>query len=460
MQTNRGVLIILFSITTLFAIIFMDTNQDIWFMLNNGKYLVENGTFPTKEFITIHNDYTVLIEKWITCVLFYSIYSVFGMIGLEIFKIVLIWCIIGLIYYIMRKRTEYYFIPVLFIITACIPSLIQKRPTLLSLILLLVEYILLEKYTETKNIKILLWFPVLAVIMMNVHSTYYIWYFIIAFPYLFQNLLYNEINRSVIKQELKYSLYLLISGIISFIALGLNPYGYTSVINTLKQMRIPELGKYVNELQLPTMGGSVIALLCLCAIIVFSICLYLNRKKMPIRDIILPIIIFIIFIRAGVRNYIYFIIFTSLVMVKYFDIKVYKKLVPISISVILLIFSSASALKSYTVHNEIQDTIESNVPKGTTVFANPDLGSWLGFNGYKTYMDTRFEIYSDVINEVENTFTEYIKATPKELQDRYNFDYYILLKQNKLRTLIDLTTDFEKIFEDEEKELYIYRVDK
>ena len=73
-------------------------DNDFWFLINQGRYIIENG-FPTVEPFTIHNNLSFIIQQWLTDVIFYSIYHSFGHIGI----IILIFIVNVLIVYLLYK---------------------------------------------------------------------------------------------------------------------------------------------------------------------------------------------------------------------------------------------------------------------------------------------------------------------------------------------------------------------
>ena len=113
-------------------------NPDIYFMLNHGKYIIENG-FPTIEPFTIHENLTFQIEKWLTCISLYYIYHYTGLLGLNIIRFILLVLTIYIIYIInnyVGKNTYFNLINIgLYLLLFN-----DIRPQLISNILLLLEF--------------------------------------------------------------------------------------------------------------------------------------------------------------------------------------------------------------------------------------------------------------------------------------------------------------------------------
>lgn len=461
-------LCILFSVAILFLVLAKDINPDIWFMLNNGKYIVENLSFPTKEFMTVHTSFDVFAEKWLTCVIFWVIYSNFGMIGLEILKILLILVILLLIYYIFNKKSNNPIFLTFMVFSLSFLFLIQKRPNLFSIPILLIEYILLEEYTETKNLKLLIWFPILSIIMMQFHSTYFIWYFIIAFPYLFQNCIWSTKGEEL-RTELRYSFFLFLSGVISLVVTIINPYGIKSVINVFKQVvAVSDWNNLVSEMVSPQFWSICLFTILLYLIIfIMAIC---NSNCIKLKDTILFILVFFFSIKT-VRNTLYLSVFGIFSIVNIYNFRLHKNIMKNIVACcfifILIVIIPINIYYSEFYHKV--DIILETVPKDSKLFSSRvyDTGPYLSFNGRMPYMDARAEIYSNKINNVYNAYDELQKWSmgdieTKELQDKYNFDYYIAERYtDKVRYDIEdwLTLIREEEISEEQK-IWIYMVDK
>ena len=64
--------ILVFAIPFMFAA--RDLNNDLWFTMNHGRYILQHG-FATVEPFTVHEGLAFSFEKWATCILFYKAYD-------------------------------------------------------------------------------------------------------------------------------------------------------------------------------------------------------------------------------------------------------------------------------------------------------------------------------------------------------------------------------------------------
>ena len=63
-------------------------SNDSWFLLNHGRYVLENG-LPYIEPFTIHKNFNFIMQQWLYSVFFYLIYKKFSFWGLIIFSFIL-----------------------------------------------------------------------------------------------------------------------------------------------------------------------------------------------------------------------------------------------------------------------------------------------------------------------------------------------------------------------------------
>ena len=60
----------------LFFVMPFKLNNDFWFLINTGKYIINNG-IPHTEPFTIHSNLSFVAQQWLTDVIFYLIYNKF-----------------------------------------------------------------------------------------------------------------------------------------------------------------------------------------------------------------------------------------------------------------------------------------------------------------------------------------------------------------------------------------------
>ena len=151
-------------------------DNDLWFLLNNGRYVFNHG-IPHIDPFTIHKGLHYVMQQWLSSLCFYSVYRFFGKYGLLtlniIFFIIIAFILYKLCYLVIKNKTIVVFtnIIILFLST----PFIVLRPQSITYIILLLETYLLEKYSQNNNSKYLIPLPFLSILLINCHIT--MWYF-------------------------------------------------------------------------------------------------------------------------------------------------------------------------------------------------------------------------------------------------------------------------------------------
>ena len=75
------------------------------------------------------------------------------------------------------------------------------------------------------------------------------------------------------------------------------------------------------------------------------------------------------------------------------------------------------------------------IPKDIILFNDVNTGPYLEFIGYKAYIDSRLEVFEKSVNKKEDILKEFYdlnngSLSVKELQDKYNFDYWLCDKNH------------------------------
>ena len=163
-------------------------NNDIWFILNCGRYVVETGTIPHEEFATMHEGLHYVMEQWLTAVIYWKVFANFGADGLIFFA----WLTGFILMFVYYKFCLYVSggnkkISAMLSFAICFPvsmNFIVTRPQILSTLLLLIEVFLLEKYFREKKFWTLCILPILAVLFINLHAALYPMMIIVMLPFI------------------------------------------------------------------------------------------------------------------------------------------------------------------------------------------------------------------------------------------------------------------------------------
>lgn len=255
-------------------------DNDTWFILNCGRYVVETGTIPHEEFATMHDGLNYIMEQWLTAVIFWKIFSNFGADGLIFFA----WLTGFILMFVYYKFCLYVSdgnkkISVMLSFAICIIvslAFIVTRPQILSTLILLIEVFLLEKYFREKKIWTLCALPILAVLFINLHSALYPMMTVIMLPFIAE-ILYRKIKPAR-EFEVKLLPLILTAGGI-FLAGFINPYGLEAMLFVFTSYD-SSIFNYISEIKPPganTIFGAAFFIISIMLAVAFS------KKNLPLR---------------------------------------------------------------------------------------------------------------------------------------------------------------------------------
>ena len=96
MKKQNNIICIVLLVALIIAIplavfLIRDIDNDTWFMLNHGRYIMKNGLYPQYEPFTVHEGMEFTFQKWLSCILFWLIYKYLGKVALKLFLYGVIW---------------------------------------------------------------------------------------------------------------------------------------------------------------------------------------------------------------------------------------------------------------------------------------------------------------------------------------------------------------------------------
>lgn len=433
----------------------IDKNPDVFFMIKHGEYLVKNNfDFPTKEILTIHSDYNFKLEKWLSCLTFYELYDKAGMAGIDI--LVAIMMLLSFIMFLKisklqgkdEKPTMVGLL--LFLIYVGIAGL--KRPQIFSNLIFMIELYLLELFLIKKDKRYLYIVPILTLLLMQLHSTIFPIFFILAVPYLCLNLSIQYKDGKLIKETEGYNLkdikiLFIICGL-CILAAMINPYGISSMFTVVKSQLSSGYNHLIVELDKITVLDYKNLLVAVYMLLIAN-SFFKEEKKIYIRHLVLLVICYVMFAQA-LRN-IQFLLIATMFADRYLDREKNKKIVIAMIVMVLIYFVGIDIFSKMKL--EVQGTkapndteemyryyvgnIKEVIPEGSRIYVGFDCGPYLEFLGYKTYIDSRIEVFQKEINGKEDLIKEFEnleagKTAANELQEKYNFEYWVVIKDTPL----------------------------
>lgn len=173
--------------------------NDTFYTIKIGEYILENGITMQEPFSWYHNlEYT--FPHWAYDVFIYSIYNIGGMTGIYISTIILASILGILLYGINVKLAKNRIIS--FILTIgtlyLMKPYICARAQLVTFILFILTIYFIEKFLATKKIRYVIGLVLIPALIANLHVATFYFYFILYLPYIAEFVLYIFAYANVI----------------------------------------------------------------------------------------------------------------------------------------------------------------------------------------------------------------------------------------------------------------------
>lgn len=472
-KKNKRILIYLLYLPCLLIRRILD--NDTWFLLNSGRYVMEHG-LPFTEPFSIHENLNFVLQQWLTDVIFWNIYDRLGENGLFLLVTICYAVIIYLMFKITMKVSEGNFF-VSFVITILTSILIftymVTRPTIFTLIIVMVELNVLESFVMTGKNKYLIVLPILSLMMINLHAALWPMLFVLLLPYLVSSV---KFKIGITKNEGFKNKYLLLAVVVMILIAFINPYGLDAMTYLIRSTGNPHM-KNISEIQSPyvnNMSGALIySYICLIALIYI---IYRNGIT-NLRYFLLTIgTIYMVLI--SIRNITYFGICSLFPLAFYLkeftlnkdipNVKGNNKLRAVLIGTIIIVsivgsWFNNTKYNTYTEYLDLNNTIDFIYKKEDVskivLYTGFNEGSLVQFRGLPTYMDPRAEVYFKNNNNKEDIFNEYFnllngKIFYKDFLDKYKFTHLLVTQSDLLFTYLQEDIDYIEIYKNDKYSLF------
>ena len=473
-------------------------DNDFYFLYPTGEYIVNNG-FPVKDFLSMHTNMNIIVQQWLTDVLFYFIYSHFGKAGMIalIYICYIVFCFI--MYKLFITITENRFISA--VSTFCSGFLASflfftTRPQSITSVLLALELFALERFVKTKKTGYLFILPAISLSLINFHCSMWMMMFVFALPYAFAAL---PVKIKKYNQEPCCSFVkLLICGIVCF-ALGfVNPYGIKAMTYIFSSFGIDYINRLISEMEPMALDSYSGKLLFFVIGTMLAIIIAKKKRNFTPRFVLLftgtavlalmnykSVIFFII---GGFSALAYFLkdVDIKLNITRNEDTKKDKKKIIIlactlvaalGVLCVAVIFAPSLNYNDNTVNNNetineeatdeenyaaLDDVCEilKKSDEEVVLYTGFNFGQYMEFNGFHPYIDGRAELFLKKNNGEFDYLKEYVDLKSGELYykdflDKYGFNYIILgTNEYILNTYLERDNDYEKIYDSKGVDLY------
>ena len=476
-----------FLITLMFSSCILITNtldKDFYFLYSFGKYISFNG-FPTKDILSLHADMNIIVQQWLTDILFYHSYELFGQIGVLTIVHASLVAYIILFYKLCMYISDNFLLSVLTTLFSSIPLAVMfmvSRPQIFSYIIFVLLLFCLEKYIKTQRKGYLCVLPLLSLLQINLHASMWLMLFILMLPYLVSCINYNF---SFYKEPSKCKFIDLLLTMIAMIATAfINPYGSKSLLYLFGSYGLENLNLNIREMRATTITEiKGLVYFCFVFLMILLFIIY-KERSINLRFICLWLGTTVLGLTSYKANAYFYIIgfVASAYFFENFDfpLKVLERkrtknekrrlALLISLVTISTIYLILSMPETKEKNEGIQDIsplepsvayLDTQNKNDMSLYAGFNEGSFLEFHGYKPYMDGRAELFLKSKNGEFDYFTEYLCAESgkiyyKDFLDKYDFTHILVpTGDNHLYISISHDNDYQIGYTDENYTVFI-----
>ncbi|MFV0636627.1 hypothetical protein [Mitsuokella sp. WILCCON 0060] len=276
---------LLFFLSMFIGLLFISRNldNDIWFLLSDGCYVMNYG-WPTTDPLSMHQGLDFVMQQWLSAVIFWQSYVIDGESG-PIAVVCIVSTLAILAYYklltsvsegnqrlAVAATTLIFVMPCLFFMVT--------RPQIFSLLIFILTMILLEKSIHTITIKRYLGFFLLSILLINFHAAMWPLMLILCLPYLAEKIVRLDPKGIFLHKVTlpwhKYIVLLLIIAVGGFF----NPYGIDAMTYTSHSYGVDLINSIVSEMH-PLTFSNPLGKVAFC-LMGFLIFMY-SREKFPLR---------------------------------------------------------------------------------------------------------------------------------------------------------------------------------
>lgn len=463
----------------------INLDNDFWFLNNTGKYIINNG-FPTIEPFTIHQNFSFIVQQWLSDVIFYYIYLFFGGWGIVFFTMLQFFLIIFISYkltlLISDGRVSLASILTIIISSLLALNFVRSRPQMFDFILLMLTIYLLELYIRKRNNKYLYFLPIVSLLLINLHASSFFMLFLFMLPYLINSFKFKFLcfeSEGYPKKGLFIVFFvMLFTGFI-------NPYGLKGITYIFTSYGNYYINNLVGEMKYPSID-TFIGILIYSSIFLVLFCYIFNKKeKIKLRYFLL-LLGTIVLALSSIKGYSFFIIGAIFSLADYLKdyFKVYVeefhysrgfkvKYCFILVLMIVVLIGTILVGKVDFYNTGINEIInyllkEEKIDKDRTViYTSYDDGSFAEYRGLRVYLDPRAEVFLKKNNHQKDVLKEYVflqrgRVDVEQFLKNYNFDYLILSEYDylyKYYLKFDKSRDYKKVYTENVYSLkhYLYK---
>ena len=462
---SKKMLFLYFNIPLILVLFWRVEYNDIWFLLNHGKYVLNNG-FPSVEPFTIHQNFSFVMQQWLSSVIFYLSYSLLGKYGLLLLTLLVTGYIIFISYKLcMLLSDNRYSLSVLIstiVTTLLAASFITSRPHIFTFAIIITEIYLLEKYIKEEDKRYLYPLPLLSLLEINLHASMFFMQFAFILPYLIDSFKYKI---GPLKSSGYTKKQLFITVILMFLVGFINPYGINAITYIFSSYGNSYINEIVEEMLPVVITDSVGKVSFFLIFMIVSIYIFYRKSKIKPRYFYL--LIGTIYLTLSSQKGLSYLIIGGILPLAYYLKPAFKKdtvkekkksysyllssscLVVISL---LVVIGTDSMTFTYKFKEGVDYLLENNKASDITLYTGYAEGAYPEWKGIKCYIDPRAEIFLKGNNKQKDIMEEYYllqigNLDVNEFLEKYKFDYLLVIETDYLYNNMDDIENYKLVYE-------------
>lgn len=472
-KVDKWIYVVFFGISLLLTALFVrKLDNDLWYLLSEGRYIVENGIYHYDP-LSMHSSFAIVVQNWLSAVLFWIIFDVFGKMGMYFFILICTFFISLLLYKICMLISERNTVLSLFLMIATIVTLLShfivSRPQMLSFITLLSLIYVLELYIKKENPKYLIWIPIISLIQVNMHASLWWMLFLFMLPYVIDSFKMPILNTQGYKKK---PLFLAIAA--AFLVGFINPYGYKALTFIFTSYGDKYMHLFISELLPFNFSGSLSKHMFIIILAIGIIYTLFREGHVRVRYICLFCGTMILGFMS-VKGFSHFILVSFFPLAYFFkdmfpnvfeDSSTFPKIFKIGTKVVGILLIVGTAFVIATKNDRLDfshdaadalDVIEGRFSKKTsTIYSSFNNGGYVEFRGWKPYIDPRAEAFLKVNNKEADVFEEFYNLQHGLLDlgtflKNYNFTHLLVDSGDYMYNRITDDINYFIIYEDSKK---------
>ncbi len=455
-------------------------DNDIWFLLNSGRYVLQHG-IPYIEPFTLHQNMQFVMQQWLSAVVFWGVFAKLGAAGLIALVSVMFGCTVAVIYRTTRLLSDGNFLTsflLTFLTVSFLTPFMTTRPIIFTLFLLSLELYLLERFIAAGGFKWLIPLPFLSALLVNLHAAMWPVQFVLFLPYLIDSF---RFKFRIIEGQ-GYPKKILLPAVAAMIAAGFaNPYGLDAMTYLLRSYGFAEIN-LVFEMQPANINNLLGKVIFGTLLLIIAIYFFYKKGKTRLRYVLLTVGTAILAL-SSTRSFVLF------VLCSFFPLAYYLKDLSIpqskavettkgaralrAVLIVLLVGMLGYIFVSKYIAAAKTDELPKSAPAVDYLAANGDQdnmrlytgyddGGYAEFMGFKPYIDPRAEVFVKKNNGVDDIMREYYRLQDGEtyykyLLDKYDFTHLLVGKYDILNTYLPYDGDYRMIYNDGEYAIFVKR---